>query len=406
MDREAQFPPPGPLIGPERRVMAGSYGKQQELDKQLTLKSLQDALILLQERTGVDFYEMYRERYDLEPAKGRKKETVRKTVKDVDDLKDYFVEQEGRNYYLYIESRFQPEKPLKKCQDFIIIEEELPNGKILSVFKYGTEPGKLTLEGGEKYEYRTLAGCYAITTDKETGQEMAVDLTSFWTGAPRQTRIDESRNGIRNSRNLSKVHQKYPTVNPQEMAKRAHFDSLTEENRLIRIGVINRNTSQITPPEQIELIKELGYFLFEDQAGSEKWMALFEAGAAFSQYEGDKSETHMRSDLPLGSIRMLLGESKDNENQLIEEFLTEANKRAGEQNISLRDIPIEQILQETRDWVRNRLAVSLYTIRKLHKMGIDFVPREQYRQLLKTIEEKLKRLGKETSIGNQTLKLT
>lgn len=386
MDREAQFPPPGPLIGPERPVMAGSYGKQRELDIQLVLQPLQEALNPLQEKTGVDFFDIYQKRYDLEPQEGKKKEEeiVRKTVKDVEDLKDYFEEQEGRTYYLYIESRFHPEKPLKKCQDFIIMEEKLPNGKILSVFKYGTEPGKLTLEGGEKYEYRTLAGCYAITTDKETGQEMAVDLTSFWTGAPSQTNINKLRLGIRNSRALFKVKQKYPGVNEKEIAKKAHFDALTEENRVLKIGLINRRSSAISPEEQIELIKEYGYFLFEDQTGSEKWLPIFQAAAAFSQYEGDKSETHMRSDLPLGAIRLLLGETTGNEKEIITEFLIEANRQAEEIGA-----PLRQIISETRDWIRNRIAVSLYTIRKLHQMGIDFLPKDEYSRLSKIIKEKL-----------------
>src|SRR3989344_3094233 len=169
-----------------------------------------------------------------------------------------------------------------------------------------------------------------------------------------------------------------------------NFDFKTDENRVYEIGLINSEEFNLNPEEQIELLKEKGYFFFADAVGSEKWLPLIIKAAAFSQNEGDKTSSHLRTDLPLGLMRFLLGEIKDPEIDVLQELLTIAYKYADDEKIMLREM-----LKETRDWLKNRLTVSLYLVRKLHSKGINLFSKGNYSKLSGVIRGKLKDLEDE-----------
>ena len=445
MDHE----PLSPLLpSTERNMMAATYRKQRELNRHLHLKSLEEALRPLKESTGLDFYEMYQKRYNLEPAVGEIKEPLRNTVQDIKDLKLFFVDQANRTFYLYIEHRFHPTKPFEDCKDYVIMEEQLPKGKILTIFDYREDPQTFKVAGlVDKFQFRRLLGCYAISEDN-SGQEKTIDLTSFWDNAIKMPNPNEE-DDLKKMREIEafkviqekypgvllnvkrRIENLYPEISPEsdefelrlleelaaELGDKINIDILTDQNRVFKIGLANRRQASFSTETQIELVKQRGYFFFEDAVGTEKWLPFLYQTSSFSQDEGDKTETHFRTDLPLGAIRMLVNETQGNENDLVTQILTEANRYAEEQNIGLRDIlgeqfpdqvnPVNQILQESRDWIRNRLAVTLYTLKKLHKMGIDLVPPEEYKELRQTINDKLKQLEQYSpGIGGKKPKFT
>src|SRR3989338_469678 len=420
MDREHQFPPSVPIIGPSREVMAGTYGKERELDQQLFLQPLSKALEPLKQRTGVDFYDMYQKSYNLEQKEfdNGKKELVRTSVAGIEDLKPYFVDQRGRTYYRYIERYFDPDKPQKERKDYIIVEEELPQGKILAIFDYGVDPHSFKVEGEiDKFHFRKLIGCYAVVPGNTAEEDQAIDLTSFWSGAARPADFIEEE--IRIQREVEaakiitekypevlfnfkeKIQKRYPEIPPEsdefllrlieempaEMKDKWNIGLITNEIRVYTIGLVNRREANLTPEEQVELIKQRGYFFFADEQGPEKWLPLITMAAAHSQYEGDITDSFNRSDLPLGAARMLLGMTGQPESELVEQFLKEANRYADE-----KGTPLRQVLAESTDWIRNRMAVTLYIIKKLHNLGIDLVPKKEYSQLARTIKEKLQQL--------------
>jgi len=379
----------------EREMMGQTYEKQRYLDGFIKTRHLKDALKPLSEKTGVDFFEFYENDYNIPPKRnGVKQEPVRTSISDphdeeLSDVTPYFVDQEGRRYYRYIGYRYNPEKQAADCEDFLMVEEALPKGKILAIFEYGQRPSRYKFDGYD-IRYRKLVGCFGIKEGTVRSEDLAVDLTSFWMGASKSEdkfpdRVKRVQTSLADTSHLIK---KYPQVNPVDIASLTRSATLPEENRVIDIGVIDRSTV-IDPMTQLNILKEEGRFLFADQEGPDKWFQFLFTGAVFSQNEGDKMPSNIRTDLPLGAIRHFLGESTGAERGLIDDFLASALREGTD---------LRQVLGETRDWVRNRMAVVLYVVRKLHHEGIDLVPRGGYQDFVNMVENKLEAIQKDQSV--------
>lgn len=377
-----------------REAMNATYGKQMLLEKQFPkFTSLQEALAPLQKKTGIDFFRFYAEDYNIPPLKaGVKQEPVRTSLDPADselqDVCDYFVEQKGRSYYRYIDEYYHPEKPVQKCTDFIILEESLPKGKMLVIFDYKNPPAHFeydsVINDRNKIKFRKLIGCYAIVPGRTSVEDQAIDLSSFWTGAapPRDDLQTRLRTGWNNKRTNDMIMEKYPAVDKAEIAVSVRNSNLSDENRLVSIGITD---TLIDAATQMDILKERGRLVINDEAGPQKWYQMIYTAAAFSQNEGDKTSTNARSDLPLGAIRARLGESEGDEQQLISKF---------EDSAKAQGTKSERIQTETRDWLRNRLAVGLYVTRKLHQQGIDFFPEVEYRNLDVILPQKIGLLQK------------
>lgn len=326
--------------------MAASLRNQEVLGEQIVVKPLGELLGSLKEETGVDFLDLYTERYEVEPVTGEK-ESVREAVDDIEDLSDYFVPTYvGRRFYRYIDRRFNPGKSESELHDFLIVEEKTPSGVVLAIFDYPVKKpflrARLNLRQ-KKLPYLNLRACYAVKMNEgERGNEnLAVDLTGFWSGG-----------------------------------------KAGEENRIKRIGVIPQDAGLIIK-DRINLIKEKGYFLFQDSEGTDKWLDLAIQAAAFSQDEGDKAMGVERSIEMLGMIRDLLHEERP-----VETVLTDIYTRIV--GLTKKVDPTGNTALEARDWIRNRMAVSLYIIARLHRLGIDLVPVKQYGDLIGRVEQTLK----------------
>ncbi len=369
----------GPLQTPERRIMSATYEKQEWLDKSFIPVSIKEAFGPLAKETGVDIFAFYSQDYNIKPTReGVPQEPVVTRLSeagtDYDDVRPYFIDQEGRRYYRYIEARYHPEKNIEDCKDLLFVEELLPDGKIVSVFEYNdpyTFPVE-TAEGKARISYRKLRACYAVIPGEKREEDKAVELTSFWTGAQLNK---EPRNYNNFSEEYVRMKRKFPEVGVKKIVDDTRREDLPEENRAISIGIVSQapDMPYFDIVAQMNLLKEKGRLLITDCEGPEKWYELIYTAAAFSQNEGDKMEGHIRSDLPLGVIRSMLGETGEVENNAIDQFLASAIRQGAD---------LRNLLQETRDWIRNRLAVSLYIFRKLHNAGIHFTSDGEYQGMI------------------------
>lgn len=351
-----------------REVMAASLGKQRELNEQIKPVSLKEALEPYHQDTGVDFYSFYQKKYDVKPRHGEQ-ESVRTDVEDIKDLSQYFIKQEGRRFYRYIDSRFNPTRKSDELQDFVIMEEDTPSGIVLAVFRYPGKPKPtpiyIGLQPKDIYSLKLL-GCFAVKkTDDSRTADQAIDLTGYWLKRNRQLKRKEDKVGA-----ISHVF-------PDRLSNDQTLPD-AESMQVDLIGLVPKS-QHLTSEEQLNILKSEGCLFFRDSNQKDKWLDLSLAGAAFSQDEGDKTISTDRTRSMLGVVRLLLGELYTSEKIQVNHMLATGG-------ILGHGDPIPQAIKESRDWIRNRMAVALYSILYLHKLGFDIVPVSEYGNYIRKVE--------------------
>lgn len=162
-------------------------------------RSLKDALGPISQATGVDFFNLYQRRYDINPHQDAKdldtgqpvkKELPRDNLEEIEDLKHYFQPASGRTYFRYIDRYYRPDKAETELGDYLIMEEEIAHGhKVFAIFEY---PGKgkdywrqLKIPEGDevikrKFKYLKLRFAAVIPVSQEKSsygsQDEAIDL--------------------------------------------------------------------------------------------------------------------------------------------------------------------------------------------------------------------------------------
>ena len=337
-----------------------------------------EIITALESETGIKFNELFCKEYDVIPP-NKKKEPVRTSLQDIDDLKDYFVEQEGRRYYRYIDYRFHSDKAEDQLKDFLIVEEQTPSGVIVAIFDYLTDPYKkkevVLFSGRQKVPFLNLRNCYAVKIDDNNrANAQAIDLMGFW-----QRKMDPL------------------AEEEKETLRRAglpfHRAQRDEEKTVQGIGLLPQNI-EITPQDQINLVKEDGRLFFQDSDSPTRWLDRLLPAAAFSQGEGDKAVTYDRNAMFLGMIRKLLGETRPLEDLIVDLQLVLFKKAHDIISSDENEILQKNIILETREWIRNRLAVALYIPLRLRRLGFDLIPKEEYRNFTATANKMLENLTK------------
>lgn len=357
--------------------MKATLTKQNELGGQLKVQSLKDALQPLIQETKLDFYNLFVNGYNISTVEGSQ-DPVRTSVKEIEDLMPFFAEYEKRKIFTYIEHHYYPEKDEKDCRDYLILEEETPGGVILAIFDYPVPTRKKEFKiKGETRElgYLELRGCYAVKMKDDNRAEVeAINLTSFWTGGNSKSRRERTKTGLKEAIMILTGGRPPVPSGPEPLA---------EENRVKTIALLPQN-EDLTPGEQVDLIKEEGCLFIKDSSDPvERWLDITVAVAAFSQHEGDKQMGYDRTQEMLGQIRYLLRETSAEEAKIVERQIRNIQK-----DYAADTLP--QATREAREWIRNRFAVALYSILYLQKkLGFALVQIKSYPQLIERIERKL-----------------
>lgn len=353
-----------------RDGMAQTYEKQLQLQEHLCVKPLGQALQPLRDETGVDFHSLFVQNYNVGYPDGAKepvKEKLDPKDKDVADLLPYFDPSvSGRRFYRYLDQRHHPEHA-KNPHDFVVVEENLPQGGILlAIFDYPVDPYTRNFRiasNRSETPFLKLRGCFALQVPGSNRvMADAVDLTGFWTK---------------------------PTMTP--LAERLKMSDTAD--RKITIGLAKRDT-KFSLADSLNNIKAEHLLLLHDETHDAFWANAILCTAMTSQDEGDirikeegesaqKSDDRTRFIGKLGRVRYLLDELSGN----VENNMAQSERVANAKKLE-RD-PNPEATQIARNWIRNRMAVSLEIFRWFHNNNIPLLSSQEYKQLTEGVNNSL-----------------
>lgn len=386
---DAQLEQPAIFKAPsERKMMVQTEAAQREISGNFQIKPLSEILKPLSGDANIDFYNFYKNDYQVKTLDGKIMPVSDHLDAEGDyaDLAPFFhFDPDNPNFpqrkFFILIDRFFHKKTEADLKDFLIMEEELPHGKLLVIFDCPPPQNhyrRVGYLGGveAKIDFLRIRGCYAVNTDQsDRDRHQAVDLTE----ALLKDRQLTTSTGV-----------------PFEV------------KGIKRIGIA-RQDEQVTMVDQIENLKQKGLFLFNDSFEENRWLNLFITAASHTQQEADKmgeltdlfktiSEPIAgkfpeigrleRDSDALGVIRQLLGEMPEG---IVGRLMSTPTLLAHLSKYKADNFnKLPPILRETRDWIRNRIAVALSAFFDFHyKFGIDFYPWEKRRELIVAVEKLL-----------------